>query len=937
MLPLWRLLMFDRCSCSLSDSSFLLESRPGRSRIRAMFLKLLLLGASRVGKSSLLSRFCSGRAFEPGYIETPGPDFNGTRLKLQSGLEAVLQIWDLPGSDAAMTTEDRKRYWKDVHVAILVCDMCNKDSFLVLDRMRSEVLAEARRHNQADSISFALLINKAEPTHARKQQVFASDVLAWCSAVNIRHFYETSAMSDTNCLIALVNLTQLAADMDMQRRGVRVACDKVELARQEAKEAAEAAAKAAAEAAAAAAAKAAADAAAAALAKAEQDRLDAEAKRAADFEARWEAQRLAAEAAALKEKTEKAAAAARAKDRAEKRRANIAQSAYGGFKQRPHRLNAVLIHQHAQASGIDPAALGIAPLLPPALSTSVSQEDEPAPPASARIHKLGALPPALNHAPKFVPKRVSNLGVGTGAMLRQQNVLSQSPQQQQLDAVSERNVGSITPHSAAVAGASTGRQHKRGASFSQQQRPATQDSSSSNRLQPHAPPTPPVHGSVHSRAGSSRALHRSESKEEEADDSAADHDAAASSAVTAAASTPVDPVASSSAASVAAPLPCSFPPVPVLDPLYDPLLDLVLAQVPRWTRSDLARFFHAGHFEAHPEEGMGFKHFRKLWQKVSANAGGMDAAAAAESESDAGGSMLNQACAWRVPAVVERVFAAMDRSAQGRVDFEQFMLGFSALSGMMSSPVIAAAASTAAASAANAKDKDKASAAATLDAGAKFLFRVFDFRSTRFLAEPLDAAAKQHQLQQQATASQKEEGDDASGTEEKESSSSAAADADTDSSSQQQQPAPLTQRSFLIRQRRELQGLERFPFDMYDAAEDSAPAAAAKSAFITRECIIKLHSQVAQSLPAFHALLQLPSSTPATDGSTRSLDLARRLHPFVAEFVAGWFQAAGHEHAATLSEMQWRAAVQRRPEIIQPFAPHKLIAAAAAAAAAAVQ
>ena len=900
-----------------------------------MFLKLLLLGASRVGKSSLLSRFCSGRAFDPSYLETPGPDFNGTRLKLQSGLEAVLQIWDLPGSESAMQPQERRRYWRDVHVAILVCDMCNKESFLVLDRMRNEVLAEARLHGQADSISFALLINKAEPTHARKQQVFASDVLAWCSSVNIRHFYETSAMSDTNCLIALVNLTQLAADMDMMRRGVRIACDKAELARQEAREAAEAAAKDAAEAAAAAAAKAAAEAAAAALAKAEQDRLDAEAQRAADFEARWESQRLAAEAATLKEKTEKAAAAARAKDRAEKRRANIAQSAYGGFKQRPHRLNAVLIHQHAQASGIDSAALGIAPMLPPTLVSGVSQEEEPAP-AAARIHKLGTLPTALTHAPKFTPKRVSNLGVGTGAMLRQQNVLPQ------MDAVTERSAGSITPQSAAITGSATaGRQHKRGASFGQ--RPATQDSTA-NRLHPHAPPTPPVHASVHSRAGSSRAQHRPESKEEHA--SAAENSergAAASPAVTAAASTPVDPVASSSSsADVAAP-PLS-PPAPALDPLFDPLLDLVSAQVPRWSRSDLVRFFQLGRFEAFPAEGMEFKDFRRLWGKVCKNAGGMDAEVEAEVErrGQGGGddTTPHQACAWRVPAVVERVFAAMDTSAQGRVDFEQFMLGFSALGGMMASTVHAAVGAAASASPNAAPAKDTA-AAATLDARAKFLFRVFDFRSTKFIPEPIDAS---HSKQQPARSTTSQKDDDAeaeadAGREPSEEKECGAPDCDSLSPAPQPQPAPLTQRTFLLRQRRELQGLECFPFIMYDAAETDQAAhaksatathAAAADRFLTRDCIIKLHAQIMQSLPAFRALVQMPSS--AVDASARTLDLCRRLHPLVCDLVTQWFRAAGHEHAATLSEMQWRAAVQRRPEIIQPFAPHKLEAAAAAAA-----
>jgi small GTP-binding protein len=155
-----------------------------------MFLKLLLLGAAKVGKSSLLSRFCSSRSFEPGYHETVGADFGGTKVRLQNGLEAVVQIWDLPGNHVALAAMDPppQTYMTDTHVCVLVCDMCSKDSFLALERIRAEFLAAVPKTR--DSTAFVLLISKAEPTHAKKQAVFAADVLSWCSKHNIRHFYE---------------------------------------------------------------------------------------------------------------------------------------------------------------------------------------------------------------------------------------------------------------------------------------------------------------------------------------------------------------------------------------------------------------------------------------------------------------------------------------------------------------------------------------------------------------------------------------------------------------------------------------------------------------------------------------------------------------------------------------------------------------------------
>ena len=62
-----------------------------------LLFKLVIVGNSGVGKSSLVSRFADDK-FEPSYISTIGVDFLVKTLKLGDKL-VKLQIWDTAGQD----------------------------------------------------------------------------------------------------------------------------------------------------------------------------------------------------------------------------------------------------------------------------------------------------------------------------------------------------------------------------------------------------------------------------------------------------------------------------------------------------------------------------------------------------------------------------------------------------------------------------------------------------------------------------------------------------------------------------------------------------------------------------------------------------------------------------------------------------------------------
>ncbi|CAK0857232.1 unnamed protein product, partial [Prorocentrum cordatum] len=61
-------------------------------------VKLLLLGDSAVGKSSLLVRLCDGK-FDSNFVLTIGVDFKLKMIPERNGRKLKLQVWDTAGQE----------------------------------------------------------------------------------------------------------------------------------------------------------------------------------------------------------------------------------------------------------------------------------------------------------------------------------------------------------------------------------------------------------------------------------------------------------------------------------------------------------------------------------------------------------------------------------------------------------------------------------------------------------------------------------------------------------------------------------------------------------------------------------------------------------------------------------------------------------------------
>ena len=97
--------------------------------------KILLIGNSAVGKSSLLMRFAED-IFTDSFLPTIGVDFKIRTLQA-AGSKIKLQMWDTAGQEKFKSI--LTSYYKGTHGVLLVYDITNKQSFVDLQLWVSEV------------------------------------------------------------------------------------------------------------------------------------------------------------------------------------------------------------------------------------------------------------------------------------------------------------------------------------------------------------------------------------------------------------------------------------------------------------------------------------------------------------------------------------------------------------------------------------------------------------------------------------------------------------------------------------------------------------------------------------------------------------------------------------------------------------------------------
>ena len=148
--------------------------------------KLLLIGKSAVGKSSLLLRF-SDNIFNEVSLPTIGVDFKIRTIDL-SGKTVKLQIWDTAGQERFRTITSS--YYKGTHGIILTYDITDKQSFKDIENWLTEVEKFAN-----ENVIKLLVGNKSDLESSR--QVKFEEGKEFADSLGIQ-FIETSAKNSSN-------------------------------------------------------------------------------------------------------------------------------------------------------------------------------------------------------------------------------------------------------------------------------------------------------------------------------------------------------------------------------------------------------------------------------------------------------------------------------------------------------------------------------------------------------------------------------------------------------------------------------------------------------------------------------------------------------------------------------------------------------------------
>ncbi len=159
--------------------------------------KLLIIGDSGVGKSSLMNRF-SDNIFNETFINTIGVDFKIRTINMD-GKMIKLQIWDTAGQERFRTIVSS--YYRGAHGIMLVFDITNKESFENIPMWYEEIKKHA-----SGSVKKILIGNKSD--FETKKQVDYSEAKELADGFGM-DYIETSAKTALNVEKAFYDLAIL--------------------------------------------------------------------------------------------------------------------------------------------------------------------------------------------------------------------------------------------------------------------------------------------------------------------------------------------------------------------------------------------------------------------------------------------------------------------------------------------------------------------------------------------------------------------------------------------------------------------------------------------------------------------------------------------------------------------------------------------------------
>ena len=147
--------------------------------------KLLLLGDSSVGKTSILLKYIGNKFYESN-ISTTGVDYVDKIIDYNK-FKIRLQIWDTSGEEKFRSIT--KNFYRNADGLLVVFDLTKKESY---DHIRSWI-NEAKENN--DKLKTILIGNKLD---LKDERIVTIDVAKQFAEKNNLKYIETSAKDGTN-------------------------------------------------------------------------------------------------------------------------------------------------------------------------------------------------------------------------------------------------------------------------------------------------------------------------------------------------------------------------------------------------------------------------------------------------------------------------------------------------------------------------------------------------------------------------------------------------------------------------------------------------------------------------------------------------------------------------------------------------------------------
>ena len=162
------------------------NSNKNKSSDYQYIFKLILIGNSGVGKSSILNRYMN-KAFQETYKCTIGVDFLMKSIEI-NGKTVKLQLWDTAGQEKYKSMV--ASYYRGANVAFVIFDLTNRESFDSLP-----LWIENYYKNGPEQKNIILIGNKKDLVDLR--QIKQEEAEAFSETNNMIYF-ETSAKEGYN-------------------------------------------------------------------------------------------------------------------------------------------------------------------------------------------------------------------------------------------------------------------------------------------------------------------------------------------------------------------------------------------------------------------------------------------------------------------------------------------------------------------------------------------------------------------------------------------------------------------------------------------------------------------------------------------------------------------------------------------------------------------